>query len=246
MDSRSLLAGLGVGALMLLGAVSPLAGTAQAQTAAVDPANYSAIIDHPLFPLSGMAPKILAGASRDTATGQISKERVELRVSPATEIVAGVAVTVLEEFGYVDGQLDEHSRDYFAQAKDGTVYLFGERVDHFQDGALVEQPGTWLVGQDVSTPMVYLPAELAVDQTFVPEDVPGLVKDVATVVALDQSVSTAAGVFTGCAILRVADDQGDVVDRSLCADVGLVQELAAVQDESPQGGIELVKLGGWA
>lgn len=38
MDSRGLLAGLGVGALMLREAVSPLAGAAQAQTAAVAPA----------------------------------------------------------------------------------------------------------------------------------------------------------------------------------------------------------------
>jgi hypothetical protein len=246
MDARKWFAGLGVASLLLIGGASPLASVAQAQSATVNPADYSATIDHPLFPLTEMAPKLLAGASRDSATGQVSKERVELRVPPATEIVAGVEVTVLEEFGYVDGQLDEHSRDYFAQGKDGTIYLFGERVDHFQDGKLIEQPGTWLVGQDVPVPTVYLPAELAVDQTFVPEEVPGLVKDVATVVALDQVMTTSGGAFEGCATIRVADDQGDIVDRSLCAGVGLVQEVVPTDGGEPQGGIELVKLGGWA
>lgn len=244
-----------MGALVLLGAAAaPLGGLAQDQTAPsaarLRPADYSPTIDHPLFPLTGMPVKLFVGESQDAQTGEVSKERIELRVSPATELVAGVEVTVLEEFGYVDGQLDEHSRDYFAQGPDGTVYLFGERVDHFQDGKLVEQPGTWLVGQDVDAPGVYLPAEIAVDQTFVPEEVPGLVKDVATVVALGQRVTTAFATFDGCATVRVADDQGDVVDRSLCPGIGLVREQVPVgtagsgeEGEGPEGGIELVHLG---
>ena len=253
MEIRRWAAGIGIGSLLLLGAAAaPRGGLAQDQTAParLNPADYSAVIDHPLFPLTGMPVKLFVGESQDPDTGQVSKERIELRVSPATELVAGVEVTVLEEFGYVDGQLDEHSRDYFAQDSDGTVYLFGERVDHFQNGKLVEQPGTWLVGQDVAEPGVYLPAELAIDQTFVPEEVPGLVKDVATVVALDQSVTTAFAAFDGCATIRVADDQGDVVDRSLCEGVGLVREQVPAgtagsgeEGEAPEGGIELASLG---
>jgi len=157
-------------------------------------------------------------------TRQVSKQRIELSVSPATELVAGVEVRVQEEFGYVDGKFDVHSRDYFAQGPDGTVYLFGECVAHFQNGKLIEQPGTWLVGQAIPAPTVYLPADLAVGQIFVPEEVPGLVKDVATEVVPDQTVATAAGTFDGCATIRVEDDQGDVVDRSLSAGVGLVRE----------------------
>lgn len=257
MQVRRWFAGAGVGSLLLIGAAgrTPVVGPAQEQLASpaattINPADYSATIDHPLFPLTGMPAKLLAGESQDSGTRQVSKERIELSVSPATELVAGVEVTALEEFGYVDGQLDEHSRDYFAQGPDGTVYLFGERVDHFQNGKLIEQPGTWLVGQDVPAPMVYLPAELAVGQIFVPEEVPGLVKDVATVVAPDQAVATAAGTFDGCATIRVEDDQGDVVDRSLCTGVGLVREQVpdgatpfGEEGEAPEGGIELLKLG---
>lgn len=252
MEIRSWTAGLAVGSLLLLGAAAaPLGSLAQEQAAPtrLSPADYSAVIDHPLFPLTGMPVKLFVGESQDPDTDQVSRERIELRVSPATELVAGVEVTVLEEFGYVDGLLDEHSRDYFAQGPDGTVYLFGERVDHFQDGKLVEQPGTWLVGQDVSAPGVYLPAELAVGQTFVPEEVPGLVKDEATVIALDQTVTTVFATFDGCATIRVEDDQGDVVDRSLCEGVGLVREQVpegtagpGEEGEAPESGIELVNL----
>lgn len=259
MDARRLVTRLGIGSLLILGAATtaPLASMAQARMSAplvaeVNPADFATAVDHPLFPLASMPPKVLVGQTTDPATGQITKERVELRVSPATEMVAGVEVTVLEEFGYIDGRLDEHSRDYFAQGKDGTVYLFGERVDHFQDGQLIEQPGTWLVGQDVPVPFVYLPAELSVGQTFKPEFVPGLAEDVAIVTALDQSVTTAAGTFDGCAVLTIQDLAGDVVDRSLCAGVGFVKEAlagdsAGVEDpatgEGPEGGVELVKLG---
>jgi hypothetical protein len=236
METRTQLAGLCVGSLLLLGAATaPLGGLAQDEAAepaagTLDPADYSATIDHPFFPLTGMPAKLLVGEMTDPETGEVSKERIELSVPRATERVAGVEVTVLEEFGYVDGELDEHSRDYFAQGPDGTVYLFGERVDHFRDGQILDEPGTWLVGQDVPAPMVYLPAELEPGQTFEPEVVPGLAEDVATVVALDRSVATAAGTFDGCATIRIEDRvEGDVVDRFLCAGAGLVRE------EVPEG-----------
>ena len=90
-------------------------------------------------------------------------------------------------------------------------------------------------------------------QTFAPEVVPGLVAETATVVALDRPAATAAGSFAGCAVLRVEDDRGAAVERTLCPGVGLVREAAGgggeageggeEEGEAPEGGIELVKLG---
>jgi len=53
-----------------------------------------------------------------------------------------VRCRVLQETSIEDGQVVEISRNYFAQADDGTVYYFGEIVDIYDLGVVVSHSGS--------------------------------------------------------------------------------------------------------
>ena len=92
-----------------------------------------------------------------------------------------VACRVLREIAFENGQLVERSDNYFAQADDGTVYYFGEVVDNYEDGVVVENDGSWVVGGPTlpsdppttandNNPTVFMPANPEVGDVFKPED----------------------------------------------------------------------------
>src|SRR4030095_267773 len=116
---------------------------------------------------------------------------------------SGVATHVLQETEFADGQLKEISRNYFAQADDGTVYYFGETVDVYEDGAVVDHGGSWLVGgptlpsdppgtANASVPSGFMVADPAVGDTFKPEDLFPIVDETVTVKEVDEKVGVAA------------------------------------------------------
>ena len=120
-----------------------------------------------------------------------------------------VSCRVLQEEEIEDGVLHEVSRNFFAQADDGTVYYFGETVDVFDGNGGVTHPGSWLVGgptdpndpPDTATataPAVYMPFDPQVGDLFKPEDLYPVADETDEVIKIDQNVSLEAGHFTGC------------------------------------------------
>ena len=86
------------------------------------------------------------------------------------------------EIAIEEGEIVEISKNYFAQADDGTVYYFGETVDNFEDGVIVDHDGSWLVGgpqagdpaetATADVPAVFMPANPEVGDVWKPEDIP--------------------------------------------------------------------------
>jgi hypothetical protein len=199
------------------------------------------IVEHPLMPLAAVPMKVFAGQERDPDTGETFALRVEERVEPATEQVAGVDVTVVNVADYHDGELVETTVDYFAQGPEGSVYYLGERVNEYADGTIVGHEGTWLTGEQVDEPGVFLPAEVRVGDTFFQERIPGVAEERFTVIAIDQKLTTPAGTFTGCVRteeMHLTDVPGllggPTEQKVFCRGVGLVRE------DFPGGYMELM------
>jgi hypothetical protein len=119
-----------------------------------------------------------------------------------------VEARVLEETEFSGGALIEISRNFFAQADDGSVYYFGELVDEFDGGVVVGHDGSWLVGgatdpndpvvtADAPDPTLFMPANPEAGDVFKQEDLAPVVDETDTVVATDQMVNTIGGRFTG-------------------------------------------------
>ena len=208
---------------------------AQTTPAAINPADFQATIDNPMFPLSSLGPKVFEGEEPDPDTGELIQTRLESTVLADTDTVAGVEVLVLEEKDYENGEIVERTLDYFAQHKDGSVWYFGERVDGYEGGKVVGHEGQWLAGEGDNQPGIYMPAEPRVGEEFAQEMAPGIAEDRFKVVALDQAVTTPAGDFSGCLKTEDFSPLDNVTEyKYYCPGVGLVRE------EPPGSHLDLV------
>ena len=70
-----------------------------------------------------------------------------------------------------------------------------------------------------------MPAKLVLDQTFEQEKAPGVVEDQSKVVALDQTVTTPAGSFSGCIKTEDFSPLDNATEfKFYCPNVGFVRE----------------------
>lgn len=119
-----------------------------------------------------------------------------------------VACHTLQEMEIEEGEIQEISRNFFAQADDGTVYYFGETVDNYEDGVIVDHDGSWLVGgpqagdpDDTATaldPTVFMPGLPEVGDVFKPEDLFPFVDETDEVLKIEKTVVVPAGQFVDC------------------------------------------------
>jgi len=202
------------------------AGGNKGNSGKLDPDDFSTTIDNPFFPLSSLGPKVLEGPETDPDTGITVTARLESTVLDKTRKVAGIEVLVLEEIAYEDGEVIEVALDFFAQHEDGAVYYFGEKVDNYVDGKIDNHDGSWLAGKNGAQPGIVMPAQPVVGQTFKQENAPGVAEDQVTILALNESVSTPAGNFSGC--LKAEDSSplnpGVIDIKFYCPGVGQVRE----------------------
>jgi hypothetical protein len=202
----------------------------------LNPADFSATIDNPLFPMSSLGPKVFEGDEKDPDTGESVHTRIEHTILPDTEVIGGVAALVLQDKEYQDGNLIEIALDYFAQHRDGSVWYLGERVDEYENGQVTGHSGQWLSGDGANRAGIYMPARPTAGQEFSQENAPGIAEDVSKVIAVDLSITVPAGSFAGC--LKAEDtsplDNAPGEFKYYCPAVGLVRE------EPPGGRVDLI------
>lgn len=130
---------------------------------------------------------------------QDSDTRVQITVLDETKKVAGVETRVVEEREWKDGELYEVSRNYFAiceQSKD--VFYFGEDVDYYKKGKVVNHNGSWLAGQNGNRPGLIMPGKPQLKMRYYQEIAPGVAMDRAEIVSLSETCKTPAGTFQRC------------------------------------------------
>ncbi|MGH8119806.1 MAG: hypothetical protein ACRESK_04240 [Gammaproteobacteria bacterium] len=163
-------------------------------------------INNAFFPFQPLGLKQFMGSDHGTKIGAIDQYLDETR----TFKVNGrkVACRILVEYAYEDEELVERSFNYFAQADDGTVYYFGEVVDNYENGVIVNHDGSWLVGGatqpsdppgtgNAPQPAVFMPANPELGDIFKPEDLYPVVDETAVIVGVDLDVQVPAGKYDG-------------------------------------------------
>ena len=139
--------------------------------------------------------------------------------------MAGVRVAIVKVREFEDGELVEHTADYFAQDGKGRVWYFGERVDDIENGKVVGHEGQWLAGENGAKPGLFMPAKPRVGQVFEQERAPGVAEDRSKVVAVGRELTTPAGTFDDCIKTRDFAPLDRATEfKFYCAGVGLVRE----------------------
>jgi hypothetical protein len=162
-------------------------------------------IDNAFFPFHPGALKTFVGSDHGTKIAAIDHYLTDTRRFRFDG--KNVDCRILVEEAYEGGELVERSFNYFAQADDGTVYYFGEVVDNYENGVIVNHDGSWLVGGAASTdppgtgnaptPAVFMPANPELGDVFKPEDLFPIVDETAEVVGVDLDVLVPAGKYDG-------------------------------------------------
>ncbi len=164
--------------------------TLDASVCAADHGPFSLSLDNPYLPLPVGLVAVLEGEEDGVEL------EVQITVLDETELVAGVITRVVEESEREDGALVEVSRNFFAQADDGTVCYFGEDVDDYAGGEIVGHGGAWRAGVDGAVPGILMPGTPVVGTKFAQENAPGVAEDMSAIVAKGETIDLPAGSFT--------------------------------------------------
>ena len=211
-----------------------MAGTAVAPRAqaqdAINPADFSSNITNRYFPISTMQTLSYVGEEEDLDTGEIIETSGTWTIMAGQQkTVAGVNVLVVKDEAFEDGELIESTLDYFAQHRDGTVYYFGEDVDNYEDGVVINHDGSWLAGDGQNLPGIFMPGSPKVGDRFDQERAPGIAEDHSEVLEVGLTVTVPAGTFTNCIKtedINPLDADAQVENKFYCPAVGFMKETA--------------------
>jgi len=151
---------------------------------------------------------------------------LRITVLPETKVVDGVTCGILEERETKKGQLIEVSRNFFAT--DPTtldVYYFGEDVDNYRDGKIVNHESAWLAGERGARFGLMVPGKAVKGDRWYQEIAPEVALDRVEVVDVDATVKTPAGTFDHCLHLQETTPlEPDVSHKYFAPGVGLIKD----------------------
>ena len=155
----------------------------------INPADFVSGITNPYLPLTPGQTLVY-----QTPDGS---ETVRFQVTRETRVIEGVTCIVVHDQGFVDGQIHENTFDYFAQDTSGNVWYFGEEVQNFENGQVVNTNGSWLAGVNGAQPGIVMQANPTVGQSYDQENSPGVAEDHGEVVNTAGFVDVTYGSATG-------------------------------------------------
>jgi hypothetical protein len=152
--------------------------------AAFDPHNFAGPVDNPWFPLEPGTTLVYRGTKDGKRATDI------FRITHRTKTILGVKCVVVEDTLTLNGRVEEHTLDWYAQDLDGNVWYLGERTATYdRKGNVVDTEGTWQAGVDGAAAGIFMPADPHVGDTFRQEYYPGHAEDHFRIIDMDASVS---------------------------------------------------------
>jgi hypothetical protein len=192
-----------------------------AATAAINPADFTAPVTNPYFPLVPGTVSVYRG----TEGGDRLVEH--LRVTDRTKTIQGVTTTVIRDVLFRNGHLGEATTDWYANDNGGTTWYFGERTAVYdRHGNVTSREGSWMAGVDGAVAGIIMPADPAPTDAYRQEFLVGHAEDQAWIVSNDEKLSGPIGSLTN--VVRSYEWtqlEPDVVSLKLYGpNLGIVQE----------------------
>jgi hypothetical protein len=78
----------------------------------------------------------------------VIERRIVTTVTDMTKVVNGARTVVVWDRDFNNGELAEEELAFWAQDRQGNVWLLGEYPEEHEDGEFVGAPSTWIAGQD--------------------------------------------------------------------------------------------------
>ena len=217
-------------------AASEAALPQSAEPVELDPADFTAEVTNPWFPLE---PGTRWTYRETTEDGEVV--RVVVTATPVTrEVANGVTARVVRDTVTLDGDIIEDTTDWYAEDAAGTVWYLGEDTAEFEDGEITTGEGSFEAGVDGAQAGVIMPASPKVGMAYRQEYYKGEAEDNGEVLSLGQQASVPAGTYDE--LLQTADTtslEPDVLEHKYYArGVGLVLTV----DQETRGREELLSV----
>jgi hypothetical protein len=119
----------------------------------IDPANFVAAVDNPLWPL-----KPGTGFHYKGTRGNVPQTDDEV-VTHQTKRILGIGATVVRDTVSEHGHPIERTLDFYAQDKQRNVWYLGEDSFELKNGRFVKASDSWRSGVDGAKPGIIMPAD---------------------------------------------------------------------------------------
>ena len=164
-------------------------------------------------------------------------ERTEVYVTNDIKKVMGVDVIEVRDRVWLNDELIEDTKDWYAQDKYGNVWYFGEDSKELVNGEVVSIEGSWEAGVDGAKPGIIMRSDPKIGDAYRQEYYKGRAEDMAEVVALGVKVKVKYSSFSDC--LQTRDwnplEQGYGEYKYYCPQAGnLVYEVGIENGEGAQ------------
>ena len=182
---------------------------------------FSSTGRNPFFILEPNFQLVLGGEDAGDAA------QLTITVLNETREVNGTQARVIEERESVGGELVEISRNFFATCEEtNNVFYFGEEVDIYENGMIVDHEGAWLAGEGTNRAGIIMPGTILLGARYYQEIAPSVALDRAEIIDTGQVVQTPSGDFSDTLITRETTElEPDEVELKYYASgIGLVQE----------------------
>jgi hypothetical protein len=112
--------------------------------------------------------------------------------------IGNAETRIVEEKETVNGETAEISRNFFAFClQNGGIYYFGEEVDNYEKGKVVNHEGAWIAGGKNKAGLL-MPGVILLGARYSQEIAPGIAMDRAEIISINENVQTPAGKFSNC------------------------------------------------
>ncbi len=202
----------------------------------ISPADFSANVDNPYFPLVPGKVLVYTGSKDGKPALDI------VAASARTAVIDGVTARVVEDRLYLANRLEERTTDYYAQDRCGNVWYLGEDTATLdRHGHVTSTEGSFHAGVDGAEPGVFMQAHPRVGRRFRQEWYRGQAEDIFWVAALSVPVRVPAGSFPDA--LRTSEktalEPGVLDEKHYVRGIGEVDEAAV---SGPRETLRLVEV----
>src|SRR4249919_1191071 len=150
----------------------------------LDPANFSADITNPYWPMKPGT----RWTYREVDEKGRTQEVVVVATTATKKLANGITARVVRDTAQKGGQIVEDTVDWYAQDSTGNVWYMGEDTAEFEKGKVVSRAGSFEAGKNGALPGIIMPAEPQVGQHYRQEYLKGAAEDNGDVLALQQMV----------------------------------------------------------
>ena len=158
----------------------------------INPQDFSNVIDNKYLTFKPKTKFTYEGITEE------GLERVEVYVTEETRMVMGIDALVVWDRVWLENELIEDTKDWYAQDKEGNVWYFGEESYEYVLGEVVNNAGSWEAGINGAKPGIVMKANPEVGEIYRQEYFKGEAEDMAEIISLNEQVSVPYGIFNNC------------------------------------------------